>query len=280
MHRLMCLASTKMQRVIMERIASKHSNFHDSSSFMENQLIPQPHTVDLFTEVAPKYEFLNGLMTARMDKKWRKVMLRFSEAALGRKPDLALDLATGTGDIARLMIQRWPQARVIGTDPTPAMLDIAKLSSTHPKHGKIFAKIEWNLGAAEALEFETNSVDLITIAFGFRNVGVELRARAVSEAYRVLKPGGVLAILELGIPQREPFQQIYRLLLKHGMPRFAGLFAPKEPYAYLAESILSFPPPDQVRKILSKPGFLAFAPRSLSGGMAWLYLSKKPIQKN
>ena len=102
------------------------------------------------------------------------------------------------------------------------------------------------------------------------------RQRAVEEAFRVLKPGGVFAILELGLPRGKAVRPVYSLLLKRGMPRFAGLFAPRAPYDYLADSIMAFPPPEQVKKMLAKTGFLAFAPRPLSLGMCWLYMGKRP----
>jgi demethylmenaquinone methyltransferase/2-methoxy-6-polyprenyl-1,4-benzoquinol methylase len=237
----------------------------------------KPHTVGIFTEVAPKYEFLNALMTAGMDKRWRTAMLGLSESALGRKPETVLDLATGTGDVARMMADRWPQARVFGTDPTAAMLEVARQKSLAEKAPKSHRRIQWQEGVAESVDAEGGSVDVVTIAFGFRNVAAASRQKAAEEALRILKPGGVFAILELGLPRAKVLKAPYKVLLKQGMPRFAGLFAPKEPYEYLAQSILDFPPPDQVKKLLTKAGFLAFAPRPLSTGMSWLYLGKKPL---
>lgn len=235
-----------------------------------------PHTVALFTEVAPKYEFLNAVMTAGMDKRWRTAMLAVCESALGRKPEHALDLATGTGDVARMMADRWPTAKVIGTDPTTAMLEVAREKSAREKSPRPHRLIEWQEGVAEKIALDDESVDVITIAFGFRNVGETLRQKAAEEAFRVLKPGGVFAVLELGLPRAKAWRAPYKLLLRHGMPRFAGLFAPKGPYEYLAQSIVDFPAPELVKKLLSRAGFLAFAPRPLTAGMTWLYVGKKP----
>jgi demethylmenaquinone methyltransferase/2-methoxy-6-polyprenyl-1,4-benzoquinol methylase len=236
----------------------------------------KPHTVELFTEVAPKYEFLNAVMSAGMDKSWRTAMLSVCESALGRKPEVALDLATGTGDVARMMGDRWANARVIGTDPTTAMLSVAREKSSREKSPRSHKRIEWQEGMAEKIELENNSVDVITIAFGFRNVSESLRQKATDEAFRVLRPGGIFAILELGMPKAKLWRPVYKVMLKHGMPTFAGLFAPKAAYKYLAQSIVDFPPPEAVKKMLSKAGFLAFAPRPLSTGMTWLYVGKKP----
>ena len=239
----------------------------------------KPHTVELFTEVAPKYEFLNSLMTAGMDRRWRDKMLSISESALARRPKQALDLATGTGDVARMMARRWPSAHVVGTDPTSAMLAVAKAKSMDDKLPPALRKIEWREGVAEKINADDNSVDLLTIAFGFRNVAENQRHLAVEEALRVLRPGGVFALLELGLPRTKGWRGFYRVLLRHGMPRFASLFGPKDAYTYLAQSIIDFPPPDNVKRMLTKAGFIAFAPRPLSAGMAWLYVGKKPTEQ-
>lgn len=235
----------------------------------------KPHTVGIFTEVAPKYEFLNKVMTAGLDKSWRQTMLSVCESALGRKPQHALDLATGTGDVARMMAAAWPQAEITGSDPTGAMLDVARAKAGEKKS---LQKIRWTEGVAEQIQFESESMDVVTIAFGFRNVAESQRQKAAEEAFRVLKPGGIFAILELGLPPKGAWQSVYKVLLRHGMPRFASLFAPKDAYEYLSRSIVEFPPPENVRRLLSKAGFLAFAPRPLTTGMTWLYVGKKPIE--
>lgn len=231
------------------------------------------NVVEIFTEVAPKYEFLNSLLTAGRDRYWREELLRLSEAALGKTPSQVLDLATGTGDIPRLMQKRWPQADILGTDPTQAMLNVARTKSTQ-------GNLRWELGVAEKIEAQDNSLDLITIAFGFRNVAENLRLQAAQEAFRKLRPGGVFAILELGLPEAGPAQKIYRSLLRYGMPIVAGIFAPRGPYKYLAQSICEFPPPDNIRRMLNKAGLVPYSPRPLSGGMCWLYIGKKPEAAN
>lgn len=236
--------------------------------------------VEIFSEVAPKYEFLNAVMTGGMDKRWRTAMLSVCESALGRKPEAVLDLATGTGDVARMMADRWPQARVIGTDPTPAMLNVARAKASFKQATRAQRQVIWQEGVAERIDADDASLDLITIAFGFRNVAEPLRQRATEEAFRVLKPGGVFAILELGLPRAKLARGVYTFLLRQGMPRFAGLFAPRGPYDYLAQSVVAFPPPDQIKRLLAKAGFLAFAPRPLSGGMTWLYVGKRPVLEN
>lgn len=231
--------------------------------------------VELFTEVAPKYEFLNSLLTAGQDKKWREALLRASEAALGEEPRVAVDLACGTGDVARLMADRWPQARIVASDPNRAMLDEAEKRAQKQKPN--WARIEWAEGRAEEIRMEPESVDLITIAFGFRNVPADAREHALREALRVLRPGGVLAILELGLPRGGMARSFYGFLLTNAMPHFAGLFSPKDAYQYLARSIKEFPEPNRVKELLKQEGFLPFAPKPLSGGMCWLFIGRKAV---
>ena len=235
------------------------------------------YPVELFTEVAPKYEFLNSLMTAGQDRKWREALLRAAQAALGENPLSILDLACGTGDVARLTASRWPAAMVVGSDPNEAMLEEAqKRAELEKKKNPQWLRIEWVIGRAEKIDQEENKFDLITIAFGFRNVPAQERQKALAEAHRVLRPGGVLAILELGLPPKGAFHWLYRQLLLHVMPHFAGLFSPKKPYVYLSRSIVDFPSPDQVKLLFMQEGFLPFAPKPLSGGMSWVFIGRKP----
>jgi len=241
---------------------------------------PDVPTREIFSEVAPKYEFLNAVMTGGMDKRWRTSMLDVCDSALGRRPEAALDLATGTGDVARMMSERWTNARIYGSDPTPAMLEVARAKAAEAEAPRAHKRIVWHGGVAEQIDADSRSLDVITIAFGFRNVPEAARQRAVEEAFRVLKPGGVFAILELGLPRGKALRPVYQFLLRQGMPRFAGLFAPRAPYDYLAQSVVAFPPPEQVKKMLAKAGFLAFAPRPLSLGMCWLYVGKRPAVEN
>src|SRR5262249_15604562 len=130
----------------------------------------KPHTVEIFSEVAPKYEFLNAVMTAGMDKRWRSSMLEVCESALGYKPEATLDLATGTGDVARMRAARWPLSRVTGTDPPPAMLEVARTKASGEKVPRAHRRINWQEGVAETIIAPDACLDVVTIAFGFRNV--------------------------------------------------------------------------------------------------------------
>ena len=123
-----------------------------------------------------------------------------------------------------------------------------------------------------------NSTDICSIAFGFRNVPPEARPQCVREAYRILKPGGLFAILELGLPRPGVSRQVYSFLLHKAMPPVAGLFSPRASYDYLAKSIQEFPEPEAVKQSLQQEGFIPFAPKPLSGGMCWLFVGRKPME--
>ncbi len=226
--------------------------------------------IDLFTKVAPRYELLNTMMTMGQDLKWRRTLLKNAESALGKKPTTVLDLACGTGNIARLAHQWWPQAKIMASDPNQAMLVEAQKK-------KFAASIDWIEGRAEDIEQDSQSMDLITIAFGFRNV--EKREKALQETFRVLKPGGVLAILELGLPHPGISRTIYSALLNKTMPTLAGLLSSKTSYKYLAKSIQEFPEPKAVREMLFQEGFIAFTPFALNLGVSWIFIGKKPSGK-
>lgn len=246
---------------------------------MEKAANKAKHPVELFTDVAPRYELMNTLMTMGRDQAWRKSILNYALAALaGKSPETIIDLATGTGDFPRLMAKRWPNASITGTDPNEAMLMEAR--KTVPRYLKKIPNlksVQWETGRGESISASDNSIDLVTIGFGFRNVPEDTRAECISEVYRCLKPGGVFAILELGLPRPGLFRRFFTLMLFNIMPFFVGLFSPKESYEYLAESIAKFPEPNKVKTMLETGGFVGYAPVALSGGVCWAFIGKKPI---
>ena len=232
--------------------------------------------IELFTKVAHRYELLNTLMTAGWDQQWRKALIRVVEKILDRKPEMVQDLATGTGDLPRLMAKQWPKAKIYGTDPNYAMLEIARTSVEKKlKNNPSKKNIIFKEGRAERIHAREESFDIVSMAFGFRNVPPESRPLALQESLRVLKKGGVLAILELGMPEKSFLQNSYRFLLSKVMPPFASLFSIRSSYDYLAESIIKFPKPKAVRDMIEKTGFSCYEPTALSAGMCWLFCAKK-----
>ena len=232
--------------------------------------------IEIFTKVAHRYELLNTLMTAGWDQRWRKALLRAAEKMLGRKPEIVQDLATGTGDLPRLMAKTWPQAKVYGTDPNKAMLDVARTSIEKSEQKNPYLKnIVLQEGRAEEIQAEEGSFDVISIAFGFRNVPEENRSLALKESFRVLRKGGVLLILELGMPEKLFLRNSYQFLLSGVMPPFASLFSNRSSYDYLANSIIEFPKPKAVKTMMEETGFSSCNYTALSAGMCWLFCGKK-----
>lgn len=217
----------------------------------------------VFQAVAPRYDLMNDLMSFGIHRLWKRAMARAVAAA----PGLAVDLAGGTGDVAALLA-RGPDRRVLVCDPSLAMM--AQGRRSHPGG----AALAWVGGEAEALPFAEGSVDLITVAFGLRNV-TRLEA-ALRECRRVLRPGGTFVCLEFSRPHGwlRPFYDLYSFLV---IPRL-GAWVAREPaaYHYLVESIRRFPDQRAFAEALAAAGFAEVRWRNLSFGIACLHLARKP----
>lgn len=203
----------------------------------------------LFDRIAEKYDFLNRIISFGMDTKWRK---RVVELILEVNPEKVLDLATGTGDVARLLKRKAPHLKITGLDSSSKMLEIAE---------KRLKDGEFIVGDAHNLPFYDRSFDAITVAFGFRNFSD--RRRVLRECRRVLKRKGRLVILELLPPNTKRFTgKIYSFYLKTWVPFVGGLFSGDfHAYRYLSTSVLNFLTPDQIVEMMKEEGFeMSFEP--------------------
>lgn len=215
----------------------------------------------VFAAVAPRYDLMNDLMSFGIHRLWKRAMLRAAAAA----PGLAVDLAGGTGDVAALLA-RAPGRRVLVCDPSLAMMAEGRRRAG--------GSLGWVGGEAEALPFAAGSVDLITVAFGLRNV-TRLEA-ALAESLRVLKPGGTFICLEFSRPHGwlRPFYDLYSFLV---IPRLGAWVARQpEAYHYLVESIRRFPDQRAFAEALRAAGYTQVRWRNLSFGIACLHLARKP----
>lgn len=222
----------------------------------------------LFDRISPKYDALNHLLSLNIDKVWRR---KTAKAVAKCQPKTILDLATGTADLALAVARRNPQAHIIGMDISEKMLDIGKAKVAQRK---MDGQIELRLGDAAALPFDDNTFDAVTVAFGVRNF--EDLDKGLSEISRVLKPDGKVFILEFSMPERFPVRQLYRIYFRRVLPRI-GKMVSKDPgaYTYLPESVEKFPKPEAFLKLLSEKRLGNGTKRSLSFGIATLYISKK-----
>ncbi len=221
----------------------------------------------MFDTISGNYDGLNRLITFGTDVRWRKRLIRrVSET----HPETVLDIATGTGDLA-LAFARTPARKIIGLDLSPGMLEVGRQKVVRQELGD---KVEMVLGDSEALEFPDGSFDAVTVAFGVRNF--ENLEKGLSEIYRVLKPGGIFAVLETSVPQKQPFRWGYNLYGRHVLPLLGKLFSREgKAYSYLSESAAAFPHGEQFNNILGKIGFIGMKHEPQTFGVATIYTATK-----
>jgi demethylmenaquinone methyltransferase / 2-methoxy-6-polyprenyl-1,4-benzoquinol methylase len=224
---------------------------------------------DMFNKIAHKYDFLNHFLSGGIDYIWRK---RTIATLIPYAPKKILDIATGTGDLAIAALKLHPE-KVIGIDISAGMLAFGKEKIARKNLTKVIELLE---GDSEAIGFRDGSFDAITVAFGIRNFGS--LETGLKEMYRVLKPGGVCAILEFSRPARAPFRQIYGFYFRRILPWFGKVLSKDQgAYNYLPESVLAFPDGKEFITILSSCGFVQCKQKRLTFGIATIYNGEKPM---
>lgn len=217
----------------------------------------------MFNNIAPKYDFLNHLLSAGIDRLWRKALVR---KLAGKPHNLILDVATGTGDLA-IASSKLMSAKITGIDIAEEMLAVGREKIR--KKG-LDGLITLEKGDSENIPFEGQSFDAAMVAFGVRNF--ENLERGLSEMYRVLKPGGVVYILEFSTPQVFPVKQIYRYYFRYILPMMGRLVSKNtSAYTYLPETVYSFPQGEVFLAILKEAGFSEVSATRLSLGIASIY---------
>ena len=210
----------------------------------------------VFNAVAPRYDLMNDLMSMGIHRLWKRTLARRVRHVQGT----VVDLAGGTGDVARLLLG--PGRDVTVCDPSLAMMQVGQQRAGA-------AHLQWLAGEAENLPLADASVDLLTVSFGLRNA-THLE-KALSEALRVLKPGGSFVCLEFSQPAfwLAPFYNLYSFLV---IPRLGAAVA-GEPmaYQYLVESIRRFPPQQGFAELMRAAGFADVRWENLSFGIACLH---------
>ncbi len=221
----------------------------------------------MFDTISGKYDGLNRVISLGVDRRWRKRLVALVSAS---NPASVLDIATGTGDLA-LALTATGAERIIGLDLAPGMLEVGRKKVAEA--GKE-DRIEMVLGDSESLDFADASFDAVTVAFGVRNF--EDLEKGLSEIHRVLRPGGILAILETSVPAKQPFKWGYNLYCRHILPRLGRWFS-RDPsaYSYLSRSAAAFPYGQQFNNILGKIGFIGMEHRPQMFGAAAIYTASK-----
>ena len=237
---------------------------------MQDSLSKAPEKISgMFDAIAGQYDLLNHLLSAGIDKRWRKRAIR-SLALTGR--ETVLDLCTGTADLAIAAREASPPAaRVLGVDFAGAMLRVGLEKLVR---GGLDRHITLVRGDAMRIPVRTGSVDAITIAFGIRNV--QDTQAACDDMYRVLGPGGRIAVLEFAIPTAPIIRQGYLWYFNHVLPRIGKIISRHNAaYGYLPASVGAFATPDEFVTILRKSGFTRIEAVPLTFGIVYLYVAHK-----
>lgn len=223
----------------------------------------------MFSAIAPRYDFLNGLLSFGRDRYWRKVLVELLAPGPGER---ILDVATGTGDVAlEIACRNSGGIRVVGVDFSFKMLQLARK--------KIFGRrlnrfISLQAGDGENLPFPDNCFHGVTSAFGIRNFAdIE---KALSEKWRVLKPGGKVAIAEFSLPGNFMFRYVYLFYFGLALPLIGRLISGHQmAYSYLPESVSEFPRQPEFARIMEKCGFKDVAYKDLTCGITTIYTGCK-----
>lgn len=220
----------------------------------------------MFNNIAPKYDFLNHVLSMGIDIKWRN---RVNKMLHSEKVESILDIATGTGDLALTLHKE--NVKIKGLDISEGMLEVGRQKI---KEKGLEKDIEFILGDAENMPFPDNNFDAITVAFGVRNfANLE---KGLKEMRRVLKPNGRVFVLEFSQPTSVPFKQIYNFYSRNILPTIGRIISnDKAAYTYLPESVAAFPYGDEFLKIMNNCGFKENACRPVTMGIASIYSGKK-----
>jgi len=222
----------------------------------------------MFGAIAPRYDFLNRLLSFGIDRRWRRKAVRLLKYQEGSR---ILDVATGTGDVALEIARTTPESvKITGADFCREMIELGESKiAASPYAGRI----DFKVAPCEDLPFASNTFDSITIAFGIRNV-VD-RKLGLAEMWRVLRHGGRLIILEFSMPRSMFFRQIYYFYFRRLLPVVGGMFSRYKAYRYLPDSVLEFPSHEEFSRMISEAGYRNIHLKELTFGIATIYIGEK-----
>ncbi len=223
---------------------------------------------ELFNEIAPLYDKLNGVLSLGIDEYWRREALRWIRYY---RPRHILDLATGTGDLAILANRILQPEKITAADISEGMMAVGK----EKVRGRGLQHIiSFEQQDSAAMTFPDNTFDAVISSFGIRNFySID---HSFQEVLRVLKPGAPFLFLELTTPEQAPMKELYNIYTKHVMPVLSGIFSYKqEEYDYLPNSIAAFPQGREMMLVLKKNGFKNIRMRRLTLGITTLYIGEK-----
>lgn len=221
---------------------------------------------EMFSRIADRYDMLNSLLSLGIDGFWRR---EAAGVAVHDEASVVLDAATGTGALALAMKRLRPEMRVVGVDFAAPMLELARRKA-------VASGLELELVQGDVLElpFEDDTFDVVTIAYGLRNLS-DLEA-GIREFRRVLRPGGRLVILEFPPPPEGFLGSLFRFYFLNVLPLLGGwISGSRAAYDYLPSSVLAFPPPPQLARLMLEAGFAGVRYRLQSYGVSAIFTGEK-----
>jgi demethylmenaquinone methyltransferase/2-methoxy-6-polyprenyl-1,4-benzoquinol methylase len=235
--------------------------------YRESNVAKKVQVEQMFDNIAHRYDFLNHLLSLGIDKLWRKAAVNILKQ---HRPKTVLDIATGTADFAIENYRARPE-KIIGVDIAEQMLAIGRAKI---KRKGLAEVIILQRADSEALPFDDNSFDAVTVGFGVRNF--EHLEKGLSEMYRVLKPGGIAVVLEFSRPRVFPVKQLFYIYFHYVCPLIGKWFS-NDPraYYYLPESVDSFPEGNDFLEKLNKAGFQHTQCKALTFGISSIYTGYK-----
>jgi demethylmenaquinone methyltransferase/2-methoxy-6-polyprenyl-1,4-benzoquinol methylase len=225
---------------------------------------------NMFDAIAPRYDLLNHVLSAGMDRGWRDRAVDALSLAPGAR---VLDLCTGTGDLAIAIVRRTTGASVVGVDFAGEMLRLARVKLGA---ASLERRVRLVRGDATRIPLPNASCDAATIAFGIRNVAQP--DRALAELARVIRPGGRLAILEFGKPRIPGVRTLYSWYFRYLLPLVGRLVSKHQSaYSYLPASVGAFPPPSEFSRMLAATGFSQVRAVPLTFGIVYLFTAERAM---
>jgi len=222
----------------------------------------------MFGAIAPRYDFLNRLLSLGIDQRWRRFAIKQVKWSEG---GTVLDVATGTGDVALTIAAATPPSvKIVGLDFCKEMIDLGVEKVRKSPYAE---RITMGVAPCESIPYPDGSFDSVTIAFGIRNV-VDRRL-GLAEMLRVLKPGGRAVILEFSTPKSAIFRKLYHFYFLKILPFIGGLLSDFSAYKYLPDSVLEFPSQEEFSRMMKDVGFTNVDHHDLTGGIATVYVGEK-----
>ena len=220
---------------------------------------------EMFSSIAPRYDFLNRLLSLGVDRRWRRLAVAETVPSTGGR---FLDVATGTADMALEILRlKGAGASVAGVDLSVEMMRVGQEKCARAGQSRSVAFLR---APGEALPFRDASFDSACVAFGIRNVAD--RERGLREMCRAVRPGGRVVVLEFSSPPGSVFGTMYRFYFRSVLPRIGGIFSRGSAYAYLPESVLAFPEPPAFAEMMRAAGCVSVTHRPLTFGIVTLYV--------